>query len=216
MNINDSDKKVVIVDDQNLFAEGIAKIVNGLDKVKVIATIDSGENITYQLSILQPDVLFLDLNLPKKNGLEILKEIRGKFPDLIIAILTMYEDAYLIKKIREHKANAFLSKSASIDEIQQVIFSGKEDPFYISKNINEATNSSFELVEDPFSVSVQITQREKEIIRLIVDGKSTEEISDILIISSETVKSHRKNIFRKLNLSKVTELIKYAYEYKLI
>lgn len=216
MNINDSDKKVVIVDDQNLFAEGIAKIVNGLDKVKVIATIDSGENITYQLSILQPDVLLLDLNLPKKNGLEILKEIRGKFPDLIIAILTMYEDAYLIKKIREHKANAFLSKSASIEEIQQVIFSGKEDPFYISENINEATNSNFELVEDPFSVSVQITQREKEIIRLIVDGKSTEEISDILIISSETVKSHRKNIFRKLNLSKVTELIKYAYEYKLI
>ena len=209
-------KSIVIVDDQNLFAEGISKIISGIDHVKVIATLDSGENIADKLSILNPDVLFLDLNLPGKNGLEILKDIRFRFPKMVIAILTMYEDAYLIKKIKENRANAYLSKKASINELKQVIFSSTDDPFFTSGNVESPDNKSFELAEDSFTIKAQITQREKEIIRLIVDGRSTEEISEMLIISYETVKSHRKNIFRKLNLNKVTELIKYAYEHQLL
>nr|WP_321450953.1 response regulator transcription factor [uncultured Carboxylicivirga sp.] len=209
-------KNIVVVDDQNLFAEGISKIIGGIENVKVMATLDSGENISKKLSILKPDVVFLDLNLPGKNGLEILKEIRNRFPKMVIAILTMYEDAYLIKKIKENRANAYLSKKASIDELKQVIFSSTDDPFFTSGNVETPDNKTFELAEDSFTIKAQITQREKEIIRLIVDGRSTEEISEMLIISYETVKSHRKNIFRKLNLNKVTELIKYAYEHQLL
>ncbi len=209
-------KEVVIVDDQNLFAEGITTIINGIQQVKVTATLENGNKLIEKLDVLRPDVLFLDLNLPGKNGLELLADIRCCFPDLIIAILTMYEDAYLVKKIREGKANAYLTKKASIEELQHVIFSVPSDSFFISESIQVDDADAFELADDDFTVKAQITQREKEIIRLIVDGKSTEEISEALIISYETVKTHRKNIFRKLQLNKVTELIKYAYEHQLL
>ncbi|WP_439183363.1 response regulator [Carboxylicivirga taeanensis] len=213
---NKAFKEVVIVDDQNLFAEGITTIINGIKHVKVTATLDTGEKLTEKLSLLKPDVLFLDLNLPGKNGLEILKAIRSRFPEMIIAILTIYEDAYLVRKIKESKANAYLSKRAGIEELETVIFSAPDSPFYLSEDVQTSQSTAFELANDDFTVKAQITQREKEIIRLIVNGKSTEEISEALIISYETVKSHRKNIFRKLKLNKVTELIKYAYEHQLL
>lgn len=208
--------EIVIVEDQNLFARGFRKILESIEYVEVIYTMESGKGIKEQLEFLKPDVLFLDLNLPGKNGLEILKSIRGAFPNMIIAILTMYEDQLLINKVRENNANAYLSKDASIEELKKVIYASPDDPFYVSKSIHDTKVENAEILADPFKDFAQITNRETEIIALIAKGKSTDQISEFLYISPETVKTHRKNIFRKLKLNSAPELVKFAYENNLV
>jgi DNA-binding NarL/FixJ family response regulator len=210
-----SEKKaeIVIVDDQRLFAAGLKKILESLENVRVITTIMTGQKIEEKLAILKPNVLFLDLNLPGKNGMEVLKSIRSDYPEMIIAILTMYDNQLLINKAKEYKANAYLTKDATIDELKTVIFTSPGDPFYISQTISNGQQKRNKVdLTDSFNDVGLITNREREIIKLIAEGKSTKQISKTLFISVETVKTHRKNIFRKLNLKKASELIKFAYE----
>lgn len=209
-------KKVVIVDDQHLFALGFKQLIDQIESVEVVAIYRSGIDIERKLYVDQPDILFLDLNLPKMNGLEILKKIRSSFPKMIIAVLTMYEDTTLINRVRQLNANAYLSKDATIEELQEVIFTSSEQVFYVNKKLQNITPQSSSLLDDNFVDLTQITNREKEIIRLIVAGKSSEEISRELFISFETVKTHRKNIFKKLKLNKVQDLIQFAQNHYLL
>ena len=210
-------RNVVIVDDQNLFAEGFARILEGIPGVSVESIIRDGNDVKEYLEVLQPDVLFLDLNLPGRNGLDVLRSIRDEHPRMIIAILTVYEDQLLINRVREYNANAFLSKDASVEDLEKVIFSTSKDPFFISTSLkNNQSSGSTEIFNDSFSIVGLLTTREKEIISLLVQGKSTESISRELYISFNTVKTHKKNIFSKLNLNKVPELVRFAYENNLV
>lgn len=209
-------KEVVIVDDQNLFASGFKSILESLGNIKVTAISKSGDDIEELLALLKPDVLFLDLNLPGRNGLEILRSVRSLFPHMIIAILTMYEDPHLVQRVKENKANAYLSKDASHEELQRIIHALPSDDFYVSCCHAGEKAAQSTIVGDSFTNIALVTAREKEIIQLIAEGKSTEQISAMLFVSAETVKTHRKNIFRKLNLKKVPELVKFAYENHLL
>ncbi|NJK85743.1 MAG: response regulator transcription factor [Bacteroidales bacterium] len=136
---------------------------------------------------------------------------------MIIVVLTVYEDQMLINRVKEFNANAYLSKDASIEDLKKVIFSSHSDSFFVSASIqNKLFESIPEFFDDSFSNVGLLTLREKEIIALIVKGKSTESISRELFISFNTVKTHKKNIFSKLKMNKVPELVKFAYENNLI
>ncbi len=203
-------RKVLIVDDQNLFAVGIQQLLATIKNVVVVGIIDNGERIQEKVEILKPDVLLLDLNLPGKNGFDILKEIRSQFPQLIIAILTMYKEPFLIKKAEELKANAYLTKDVTLSELEEVILGTADLPFY--SRYNEEAKKQNPIKEDHFSNVAQLTSREMEVIHLMLDDKSSDEIAKALFVSKETIKTHRKNIFKKLEIQKLSELIKMAYE----
>lgn len=209
-------REVVIIDDQFLFAEGLKKILETIPSVRVSAIIDDGNDTMRYLSILKPDVIFLDLNLPGMNGIEILEQVRSQYPSICIAILTMYEDQLLVKKARNLGANAYLSKNANITELKKAIFSTASDPFFVSSEITDDQSALQLSKEDSFKSLGIITDREKEIIKLIASGKNSNEISEVLYISRETVKTHRKNIFRKLGLKNTAELFKFVYENSLL
>lgn len=204
-------KSIVIVDDQNLFATGLKQILSALPLVGDVIVLENGNRIKEKLNMCQPDVLFLDLNLPGKNGLDILRDIRSSFSSMVIAILTMYEDQDLVKKVKDLKANAYLSKDASIEELSKTISSSVDSPFFVSTSLNFSGVEN-PLITDSFKEIAQLTTREKEVINYLVKGYSSDQISSALFISKETVKTHRKNIFRKLGLNKLQELIKFAYE----
>lgn len=204
-------KSIVIVDDQNLFATGLKQILSALPLVGDVIVLENGNRIKEKLNMCQPDVLFLDLNLPGKNGLDILRDIRSSFSSMVIAILTMYEDQALVKKVKDLKANAYLSKDASIEELSKTISSSVDSPFFVSTSLNFSGVEN-PLITDSFKEIAQLTTREKEVINYLVKGYSSDQISSALFISKETVKTHRKNIFRKLGLNKLQELIKFAYE----
>ena len=209
-------RRIVIVDDQNLFASGFEKLLENIPKTEVVSVFENGDNLIEYMHILSPHVIFLDLNMPGKNGLELASILRKEFPELIIAVLTMYQDKFLIKRVKELNANAFLSKDATIEDIEKTISLTHDSDFYISESLNSCSSENKALPIDSFIEIALITKRENEIIKLIIDGKSTVQISNIICVSRETVKTHRKNIFKKLNINKVSELVKFAYENSLI
>ncbi|MBN2747086.1 MAG: response regulator transcription factor [Bacteroidales bacterium] len=208
-------RKIIIIDDQNLFATGLKSLLEEIDNVKVIKIIPDGSDIVFKLNSPTPDVLLLDLNLPVKNGIQILEEIRPVFPEMIIAILTMYSDENLAMMTKKLGANAYLNKDADLKELKHVIFEIDINDFYLGNGIKKVTQHE-SLIEDKFSHINQLTSREKEIIKLIAEGKSSSEVAEDLFISPATVQTHRRNIFNKLKVNKVSELIKYAYQNNII
>ena len=210
-----SQRNILIVDDQKLFAEGLKSIIEQLSEVVVTGILPDSNNIESVLFSHNTDVLILDLNLPGKTGIEVLCDIRNKYPELIIVILTMYSDEALAKLTKKKGANAYLSKDASLNELEHVIFNLRIHDFYLGKQIKIEKRIKT-IKEDKFNKFALVTSREREVIKLLVSGKSGIEISEILYISPSTVHTHRKNIFNKLKINKVSELIKHAYEHNIL
>ena len=210
-----SKRNILIVDDQKLFAEGLKSIIEQLRDVVVTGILPNGNNIEAVLFNHNTDVLILDLNLPGKTGIEILCDIRSKYPNLIIVILTMYSDETLAKLTKKKGANAYLSKDASLNELEHVIFNLRIHDFYLGQQIRIEKRIKT-IKEDKFNKFALVTTREKEIIKLLAGGKSSIEVGKILHISPSTVHTHRKNIFNKLKINKISELIKHAYEHNIL
>ena len=127
----------------------------------------------------------------------------------------MYNDSELIEEVRKAGGNAYFLKNSNEDELLDVLVNQPEE-FYISTSIFSKSTSEEELTEDNFSSIIRLTAREKEILRLIVQGLSSQEIGDKLFISKTTVDTHRRNMFKKLSFKRVSELIHYAHKNNLV
>jgi len=208
-------KKIIIVDDQHLFATGLKHLLEEKGDLQITAIIEKGNKVLEELRNNCPDAILLDLNMPGKNGFDVLKEIRNKCPELIIAILSTYDESELVQRACNLGANAYLSKDASIEELREVIFNNHNHKFYISEEI-DFKPQKYSLEIDNFLQNLFITHREKEILKLILKGKSASKIAKVLNISHHTVKTHRKNLMKKINVTNTAELIKYAYENNIV
>lgn len=210
-------KKVLIADDHSLFSSGISSLLTE-EGYEVVATVSQGNDVLYKVISLCPDILILDLNLPRKNGLEILEEVRSYSESLVVVVVTMYNDSSLIKSVKKGGANAYFLKNSDQNELIDQLSVLSSQDFYLSRSAGEESKSADpnELVDDEFSSVVKLTNREKEILKLLVEGKSSKEIADELEISSTTVDTHRKNMLKKLSFNKVSELVSYAYRNNLV
>lgn len=213
--LQNSIRKVLIVDDHNVFASGLRSMLNNMEHVTVSCIVKSGHCVLPALAKKQPDVLFLDVELPAFSGLELLPKIRKQFPKLIICMLTMHDKKQIIQQARKGKANAFLNKDASSIELHNVIFSSADDPFYVSKTITQR-QAAIVVEKHRFHAPVRFSKRELQIIGFMVKGKSNTQMSKLLFVSPETIKSHRKNIFCKLKIHSSAELVKYAVENQML
>ncbi len=208
-------KTLLIVDDQRLFAEGIRRIVEQISNVEIIAELYDGRDLMPFLKHYSPDVIFLDLNLPGKNGVDLIPEIKTTSPKSFISILSMYSDYDIVKKCKALGADAYLTKDSDIEELKKVLSLDKQSDFYCSKHVDKPPSLK-NVKTDSFEKIAMITSREAEIIRFISQGCSSNQISKKLHISKATVQTHRKNIFKKLNVNKVSELVSMAHQYEII
>ena len=210
-------KKVLIADDHSLFSLGISSMLME-EGYEVVGTVDNGNDVLYKVISLCPDILILDLNLPHKNGVEILTEVKGYSSSIVVVIITMYNEPALIKSVRKAGANAYFLKNSDQQEVLTKLRELSPTDFFLSRSITDSTSLAEPdgLVEDDFSSVVKLTNREKEILKLLVEGKSSKEIADELDISSTTVDTHRKNMLKKLSFNKVSELVSYAYRNNLV
>lgn len=204
---------IAIIEDQELFAKGLKSLLSENLKVKNIICFFTGQDALRSICSFKPDVVFLDLNLPDSTGIDILKELRSKNSKAIISILSMYKDNYVITLAKKLGANAYLSKDAEIDELSLITkIDIEKDKFYIGKDLLEKENN----IDEDLSKRLKITDREKQILQYIVDGHNMQAISEKLLISLHTVKSHLKNIKKKLNVSTTPELISFIFRNKII
>ena len=205
----------MIADDHSLMRKGLQQILNW-KMISVIAQAKDGNEAVEKAISTQPDVILMDINMPKKNGLEAIKELKEKGSTARIIVLTIHEDREYLRKSMKAGASGYIMKDAESDhliEAIRVVYSGET---YIQPNINEnfvkedddyrSSDIIKELEED------NLTQREIEVLLLIAEGKNNREIADELFISDKTVKNHVSNIFKKIDVSDRTQAAVYVFK----
>lgn len=200
--------KLFIADDHTLFNEGIKQLLS--DRYHIVGQVFDGKSVLPAIRTSQPDLILLDINLPSINGFDLAKELKKNFESLKIVFLSMYAETQFVTQSKEIQVNGYLLKNSTREELICGIDNVLNGNIYYDPKLHQ---SKINLHHDDFFVrQFALTPREVEIIRMIKDGLSTAEIAEKLFLGHETVKTHRKNIYYKLAISKSTELIKFAIE----
>jgi DNA-binding NarL/FixJ family response regulator len=200
--------RLVIADDHLLFNDGIKGLLATEDRYLVVEQVFDGNLVLPVLQKQQPDLLLLDINLPGTDGLQIAERLAQKPSRPKIVLLSMYSDALFTEKARALQLEGYLLKTASKQELilcLNEVSAGR--PYY-----NDGSKRRNLHDDDEFMKKYKLTAREKEIIRLVKDGLSSQQIADTIFLSVYTVETHRRNINLKLGVKSPAELIKKAQE----
>jgi DNA-binding NarL/FixJ family response regulator len=208
---------VVIADDHEVVRHGVRSILESGGACRVIGEAADGLEAAQIVERLKPDVLFLDLNMPRLHGLEVLKQVRATSARTKVIILSMHNDEpYVIEALRAG-ASAYLLKGSESQEIAAALKEVLANRRYLSAPLSEwaitALTSKGGDAADPLA---ELTQREREVLHLAAEGLSMTEIAEKLFISPRTGESHRANLMRKLGLQTQTDLVRFAIRKGLI
>lgn len=213
--------KIHLADDHQILIDGIENLLKTISHFEVVGTSLNGSTIYDEVTHNAAEILILDISMPEKDGIEVLKEFAQKgFPCKVI-ILSSYDDLKLVNEVMKLGASGYLTKQCAgenIIEAIQVVWHGEA---YFCENIREklfqnATKNIAKLTTDKNKSKAQLSDREIEIIILISLEYSGKEISDKLYISMNTVESHRKNIMKKIGAKNSISIVKYALKNNLL
>jgi DNA-binding NarL/FixJ family response regulator len=204
-------QKIVLADDHQLLIEGVKIIIKEIENVEIIAEVNNSSDLLHFLSTSSADLVILDLNIPGKDGLKCLSIIKQRYPQIKVLILTSYNQPELIKEVKLMKADGFIVKNSSSSELKSAITQVLNGEKFFAKEKEQDEVSSLYFVDD-FLKKYQLTKREVDIIKLVCSGMTSKEIAGNLFLSEFTVNTHRKNIFRKLNVQNIAGLMNFAKE----
>ena len=188
--------KIVIIDDHKIFGEGFCSLLeaNGFIVKRVFQ--DPILALNYFEKNKAIDIVFTDINMPKVNGIELIKKIKKINFNIKIIMMSMYSEKSIIREAFLKNADGYLSKNCSVDDIKKAV----KNAFSSSKSKNLFIKDETANATDSFAIKYRLTKREKEIVKNILDQKSNSEIGETLSISKRTVETHRKNIMLKLGV----------------
>jgi DNA-binding NarL/FixJ family response regulator len=197
---------VALTDDQAIVLNGLQKILSTSDEILVTESYSNGEELLNGLKRQQPDVLLLDVQMPGKNGIELAGIVKKKYPRIHIIAVTNIDITVQVKKMLQQGCSGYLLKDSSPATIIAAIKAVHAGEQYLSESVSR------QLLSSMFSDNVQnpLTKREKEILRLISEEFTNQEIADKLFLSIRTVENHRTNLLQKLGAKNAAGLIKTA------
>ena len=204
--------RVILADDHVILRDGIKRIIEESPEIQVVGEVSDGMELLRLLGSMRCDMVILDISMPVLRGIEATREIKRSQPDVKVVILTMHKKSDYIHNALGAGADGYLLKESTGDELNKAIETIRSGGTYISKAL--ARELTDDLVK--FSRGVRepkrkiLTNREKEVLKLIAEGKSSKEIASLLFISIYTVNNHRANISKKLQLKKTADLVRYA------
>lgn len=199
--------RVLIVDDHPMVADGIEAILESYDDIEVVGTLSNGQEAIDQVGDLAPDVILMDLNMPKVNGLSATEMILETSPDTYIVILSMHDSPEYIASAMNHGARGYLLKDVPTEDIKEAIDTVRSGEKYL------CTGAEASLEPKTSDGSEPLTSREQTILLLLAQGGSNKDVALELEISVRTVETHRKNIKRKLGISSTAGLTRYALQH---
>ncbi|RRA98760.1 response regulator [Larkinella rosea] len=209
--IPDKPITILIADDHQLFNDGLRTLLlSDETRFKVVDQVYTGNDVIPAIHKVNPELVLLDINLPNRNGLEIARQVVREFPQIRIVIISMYSYQKFVDELKNIGISGYLLKSASREELLACLKSVVEGKPYFDPKLNGKRRSLHE--DDEFIKRFKLSPRELEIIVLMKQGLATPEIAERVFLSVETVKTHRKNIYFKLGISNVAELIQFANE----
>ncbi|RNC85610.1 MAG: DNA-binding response regulator [Balneola sp.] len=209
--------KVVLVDDHKVFLQGVEVLLNRNEEIEVIGTFTNGlEVMRFLATGLQPDVLMLDIEMGKPNGVEVAENVLRQYPSVKIIMLSTYFNEDFISHLMESGISGYLLKSVGFPEMKKAIKDVAMGSFAFSPEVMEVIVSGYKSSSGLLDTSTnddtgKLTDREVELIRLIAEEFTMKEIAESLFLSEHTVKTHRKNIMAKLDVKNTAGLIKKAF-----
>jgi len=204
---------VLIVDDHTLVRDGIRSLLELVTDVEVVGEAGDGMEALEKVRELTPDVVLMDLSMPVMTGLEATRRICKEFPKTKVLALTQYDDSEYVVPIIEAGAKGFVTKMVAFSELAlaiQAVYKGESflSPSAASALVDEYQSKDIgETEKEPYE---RLTDREREVLKLVVEGKTVREIADMLVVSPKTVEWHKTSLSNKLNIHSKTDLIKFA------
>jgi len=204
--------KIVLADDHSIFREGLRALIEKEVDMTVVGEAGTGIEAIKIVEELKPDIVIMDVSMPDMNGIDATKIIREKHGEVKILVLSMESDRRFIVEVLDSGANGYLLKDSVFSELADAIRTAVTNETYLAPRITELIIRDYlQRIPDKLPLTFDsLTTREREIIQMIADGKSTKEIASQFNISVKTIEVHRHAIMKKLNLYSVAELTKYA------
>ena len=205
--------RVLVVDDHTIVRDGICALLALAGDIEVVGEAVNGNEALKMVAKLQPDVVLMDIAMPIMGGLEATRRVRKNFPGTKVLALTQYDDSEYVIPIIEAGASGFVTKMSAFSELAAAIEAAHKGESYLSSTAATALVEEYqqktvsEGEQDPYQ---QLTDREREVLKLVSEGKSSQEIADLLFISVRTAEHHRANLKKKLDIHRTAELTKYA------
>ena len=204
--------KVIIADDHKIMRDGLKSMLEKQRDIEIIAEASNGRT-TVELAIkLNPDVIIMDVSMPDMNGIEATRQIIGKSPKIKVIALSMHSDKQFILEMLNAGASGYLLKDCAFHELINAIHSVASNRSYLSPEIADIMIKEYKHVISKESLSVfsLLTSRERQVLQLIAEGKTTKEIAYTLKVSSKTIETYRQQIMYKLDIHSIAGLTKYA------
>ncbi len=202
--------RVLIADDHALVRAGIRALVERIDGVVVVGEAGKGSEALELVRQLSPDLILLDITMPDGNGFEVLDQVTKLYPEIRVIVLTVHEAGeYALRAVREGAAG-YLPKSAASIELEQAIQTVIRGERYISPETAQNTIFEFTNRGTKRDLLATLSPRQREVLRLIAEGKTTKQIAQVLEISVKTVETHRAQLMERLGIHDVAGLVRYA------
>ena len=211
---------VLLADDHKLLRAGLKLLLQRNPDFAVVGEAADGEQTLQLFQQLEPDLLLLDLSMPKMDGLDCLREIKSRWPGAKVIVLTMHEDENYIKQAMQAGAAAYVHKSAADTDLFKAIEAVQAGQLYLSQQDSNLLLNVL-LKQDPAPVDSQapyvlLSPREREVLRLIAHGYSMAEVAERLSLSIKTVDTYKTRLMEKLGTTRKSELVSYALKYGLL
>jgi len=208
---------VLVADDHSIVREGIRHLIEGESDISLCGEAEDGHEVLEQVERHHPDVVILDISMPRLSGLETLERLRSKHPEVKTILLSVHADPPMIQNAVSLGVDGYLLKNARSSEIlsaiRAVIRGGSFFSPPVAREIVAQIRNPRDPKEEPFSL---LSGREREVLHLIAEGLSAKEVAVKLGISTKTVEAHRTSLMRKLGVRKATELVRYAVRHGLV
>ena len=203
---------IVLADDHPVVRQGLRAVLEAEADFQVVGEAGDGLEAVQMVERLKPDVLVLDLLMPRLNGIAVLQQIGKRFSVTRVVVLSMHRDEAYVLQALHHGAAAYVLKDASGAELVQAVRTASAGGRYLSSPLSERAIEAYaQKAQDTTLDSLEtLTSREREVLQLAAEGYSSAEIAERLFISPRTVETHRANLMRKLGLQSQTDLIRYA------
>ncbi|MHC4060758.1 MAG: response regulator, partial [Planctomycetota bacterium] len=204
--------KIILADDHKITRQGLCSLLDKQPDMEVVAEAEEGRTAVRLALELAPDVIIMDVSMPDLNGIEAARKIRAECPEVKIIALSMHSDSMFVTEMLKSGAAGYLLKDCAFEELERATRAVMAGKTYLSPAISGVVVNDYlqRLSKADFSDTEALTGREREVLQLLAEGKSTKQIALKLHISAKTVETHRRQIMDKLDIHSVAELTKYA------
>ncbi len=199
--------RIVVILARRVCRDGLRQLLNDRQAGEIVGEADNGRAGVAMVHQLRPDIALLEVNLPDLNGVETTRQLIAECTGVSVIAVSVTADWHLVTGILRAGAHAFVLTDGGIDEIEQAIRAVSEGNVYLSPAVEARVIKTLDRVGEPHSI---LTSREREVLQLIAEGKSTRQIADVLYVSVKTIETHRRQIMTKLGIHSVAGLTKYA------